>query len=551
LTEKNLILPFITKAQDEKEDLTYPAEIACVACMAECQRRKTGILRDTPEKLSYISKVYYPLWAVPAENSCLILDGLGSLSHNFSFKEPAKTGTFIEELKKNSISQEQFMDALGKQAKKTGEFTSPVNIQFKALVADKELHSFFLEYFKSGQLFSKNEDAKESVVPMEVDEKIAAETSKAVTDCLRTIQADAKGLQYALEVLNEEAEFHKRAITYEIERLKEKCESELSTLKPEVDKKVKNLTLKRDKTLTSVQRNTERKVAVLEKKRERYMRKLQGAEQRKDAVQKKTDKAKRKKTSSKAAYGSYELQKYEREINNIKKEIRAINEAIDKIKKEGDNKAKQVEGEFRRVVAQEEGKIKELNASYEAKMDKKKKQIDEITSEAASIKLNFENLMDELKHNSAALRQQVEIDWKLDDPETPVLVQLPIYIMKYTKGKEERYNLFSPTNISEDVGVLNGLRKILTLSSEPRFKTLARPASKRLHEMLSSNVTERMRSDEIFRSRVNGVCRSNNLLDTMEFAETLNEGLDELTKRGWMTSEEASAVCRRIMGEEA
>ena len=551
MTEKNLILPFITKAENQKEDLTYPAEIACVVCLAECQRKKTGFLRDTPEKMAFISKVYYPLWAVPAENSCIVLDGLGALSYKFSFKEPTKTGTFIEELKKNSVNHEQFMDALEKQTQKLGEFTSPATVQFNGLIADKELLNFLIEYFKSGQLLNKNEDTKDAVVPMEVHEKAAFETSKAVTKCLRIIQANAKGLQYAVSVLNEEAEFHKLATTFEIERLKEKCEAELSALRPEVEKIVKKLTAKHDKNLATIQRTVERKISVLEKQRDRYMRKLQGAEQKKDSVQKRMNTAKRKKTSSKAAYGSYELERYEREINNTKKEVKAVNETIEKIKKEGEKSAKQVEEEFRRAVGQEEGKIKELTALYEAKADKKKKQIDKITSEEASIKMNLENLMDELKRSNAALRKQVEIDWKLSDLENPVLVQVPIYMIKYTKGNEERYSLFSPISISEEVSVLNGLRKIMAFSSEPRLKTLTRQASKKLTEMFNSNVAEKMQSDEVFKSNMNSLCRANNLLDTMEFAETLNQGLDELTKRGWLTSEEASALCRRTMGEEA
>ena len=551
MTEKNLILPFITKAENQKEDLTYPAEIACVVCLAECQRKKTGFLRDTPEKRAFISKVYYPLWAVPAENSCIVLDGLGALSYKFSFKEPTKTGTFIEELKKNSVNHEQFMDALEKQTQKLGEFTSPATVQFNGLIADKELLNFLIEYFKSGQLLNKNEDTKDAVVPMEVHEKAAFETSKAVTKCLRIIQANAKGLQYAVSVLNEEAEFHKLATTFEIERLKEKCEAELSALRPEVEKIVKKLTAKHDKNLATIQRTVERKISVLEKQRDRYMRKLQGAEQKKDSVQKRMNTAKRKKTSSKAAYGSYELERYEREINNTKKEVKAVNETIEKIKKEGEKSAKQVEEEFRRAVGQEEGKIKELTALYEAKADKKKKQIDKITSEEASIKMNLENLMDELKRSNAALRKQVEIDWKLADLENPVLVQVPIYMIKYTKGNEERYSLFSPISISEEVSVLNGLRKIMAFSSEPRLKTLTRQASKKLTEMFNSNVAEKMQSDEVFKSNMNSLCRANNLLDTMEFAETLNQGLDELTKRGWLTSEEASALCRRTMGEEA
>ena len=83
------------------------------------------------------------------------------------------------------------------------------------------------------------------------------------------------------------------------------------------------------------------------------------------------------------------------------------------------------------------------------------------------------------------------------------------------------------------------------------MKTLTHPASKRLQEMLNANVLDRMQGDEVYKSIVTSMCRVNNLLDTMEFAETLNEGLDELVRHGWMSSEEASAACKRVMEANA
>ena len=340
MTDKNLILPFIVGTHDGKEDFTYPTELACVVCMTELQRRKTGFLRGTPEKVSFISKIYYPLWAIPVEDSCLVLDGLASLSHNFTFKEPTNTGLFVEDLKKNSVVHQEFMDTLDKHAKNVREFASAVNMSFRALIADRELLGFFLEYVKSGSFLSKDRDEKVVLIPLEIDGKTAVETREAVINCLRRIHANVKGLQYALEVLNEEVEFHKRALSYEIEWLKEKCEAEISSLKPEVDERVKKLTLQRDTAVAKILKATEKKAEVLDKKREKYMRKLQGLEQRKESVRKKMHTFKRKKSTTKEAYLNYELGKYDRKINGVKKEIKAITDAIENIKKEGNKNVK-------------------------------------------------------------------------------------------------------------------------------------------------------------------------------------------------------------------
>jgi uncharacterized protein YoxC len=535
LADKNLILPFIVEAHDGKENVSYPTELACVACIAELKRRKTGFLRDTSEKVSFMSKIYYPIWAVPLEDSCVIIDGLASLSHKFTFKEPTNTGLFVEDLKKNSVVHQEFTAVLNKQAKNIEKLASTVNVSSRALIADREMLNFFLECFKSGSFLSRDSEEKVASIPSEIDEKTAAETREVVTNCLRRIHAHVKGLQYALGVLNEEVEFHERMISNEVELLKEKCEEEVSNLTPVVEKKIEKLKLKRDTTTAHILRDTEKKAAAFENKREKHMRKLQGLEQRKKSVRKR----KRSRT--------YELEKYDRQINDAKKEIRALSDAIENIRKEGNKRVKEIDEEFRGTIAQEEEKIKKLNSAYESKINKKKEQITEMASEAASITKSVESLMDEMKREASVFSEQISINWKLDDS---ALVCVPIYMMGYAKGNEERYSLFSPMTISENVSVLKGLRKILTLTSEPRLKLLMRPRSNELHEMLTSSVIKRMQSEEAFRENMNRICGANNLLERENFEKTLNEGLTEAEKKRWITAEEAMTACSGIKGEE-
>jgi uncharacterized protein YoxC len=533
LTDKNLVLPFIVEAHDGKEDVSYPTELACVACMAELKRRKTGFLRDASEKVSFISKIHYPIWAVPLEDSCVIIDGLASLSHKFTFKEPTITGLFVEDLKKNSVVHQEFMAALSRQAKNIEKLASTVSVSFRALIADREMLNFFLECFKSGSFLSRDSEEKVASIPSEIDEKTAAETREAVTNCLRRIHADVKGLQYALGVLNEEVEFHERMISNEVELLKEKCEAEVSSLRPEVEKKIKELKLKGDTTIAHILRDTEKKAAALENKRAKRMWKLQGLEQRKKSVRKRSR--------------TYEIEKYDRQINNVKKEIRALSDAIENIRKEGTKRAKEIDEEFRGTIAQEEEKIKKLNSLYESKINKKKEQITEMASEATSITKSVEGLMDEMKREASVFREQISISWKLEDL---ALVYVPIYMIGYAKGNEERYILFSPMTISEDVSVLRGLRKILTLTSEPRLRLLMRPRSNELHEMLNSSIIKRMQSEETFWENMNRICRATNLLEREDFEKTLNEGLTEAEQKRWITAEEAMTVCGGIKGEE-
>ena len=545
--KKTLILPFIVKATNEKEDLSFPVELACVAYMAESQRKKTSLIRDKPEKISFISKVYYTLWVVPVDNSSLIIDGMSNSAHEFTFEEPTKTGTFIEELKKNSTLPEKFMEAVQAQTKATKEFSSPVKLSFKAIVDDRDLLNFFTEYFQSGKLQSEEQE-KAVLIPTEIDEKAAEETAQAFVNALRTMQADAKGLQNALAVLKEEVEFHRNASENEIEKLKEKCDQEISIQKPIVDKDLKKITQKHEKTIATLQKIIERKLIALDRKREKFMTKLQIVEQRKDAAQRRVHYAKKK--SSRSSSGSFALKKYEKEIDKTKKEIKAVSDEIDKYKKEGDSSLKQKEEEFHRAVTQEENKIIQINNAYNAKIALKQKQNKDITNQTEAIISELQSGIDELKRSSTTLKSQVQIAWKTDDTEKPIRVNLPVYIVKYAKDKEEeRHNLLSPIIIFEETKLIAGLKKMLT--SEPKIKTLMNPASKNLQDTINANFTQKIQNDPAFRMSIEEICRINNLINLNTFPQTLNEGLDEIERKGWMKSEEASTLCRRIMGEEA
>ncbi len=549
MTDKTLTLSFIIKTPNQTEDISYSAELACVTCLAELQRKKPGFLRDASEKIAFISKVHYPLWVLSVENACIIIDGSSSSAHEFAFEEPTKISVFVEELKKNSVDPQKFMEALKTRAKENKEFTSPIKLSFPALVDDKELLSFFPEYFKSGTIHDEIQEETQAI-PSEIDAKAAVQTARAFENCLRTIQADAKGLKYALAILKEELDFHVNAANGEIERLEEKLELETASLKPVVEKAVKKLSQKQDKAIAALQKSIERKISVLEKRREKFMHKLQAAETRKDAVQRKMDAARKKKNASRSSSGSFSLKKYEGDVENAKKEVKAVSDELDKLTKEGDKSIKQKKGEFQSAIDQEENKITQLNEAYAAKTSEKKRQIEEMTAQAAVITTSLENKIDELKRNGNSLKNQVEVGWKLENPDDLILAKLPVYLVKYAKGEEERYNLLSPIAISEDVSVLNGLKKMLALNSEPKLKTLTRSANKKLQETFSANILGKMQGDAAFRLKLNEVCRASNLIDVNTFGQTLNEGLDEIEKKGWITHEEATAFCRRVMGEE-
>ncbi len=321
----------------------------------------------------------------------------------------------------------------------------------------------------------------------------------------------------------------------------------IEALKPVVDKNVKKIIQKQDKALSSLQKSFDKKTSALEIRREKYMRKLQLIEQRKDAVQKRINARKRKKNASKSSSGSFVVQKYEKEVENTKKEIKAILEELDRLKKEEEKRITLKNTEFQNLINQEESQITQINTTFNTKTSQKREQIEEILIQAATISSNLENIKNGLRKSGETLRSQVEVDLKLGTSEGPVLAKLPIYLIKYMKARDQRYILLSPIELSEEIGILNGLKRVLSLNSDSKLKTLMHPANKVLQEKLITTIMEKMQIDQTFQTKVDELCYSSNLIDLASFAQTLKEGLDEIEQKGLLSREEASTMCRSIL----
>jgi hypothetical protein len=545
MAQKNMVLPFITQTPTQKQEWPYPAEIACVVCMAESQRKKPGFLRDMSEKTDYIAKAYYPLWITPVGNRSLILDGLAAGAYEFNYEEPAGIDAFIEELKKNSPYPQRLSETLRTQVQNLQTIGSPSKWMFQGLIGDREILTYLLETLKIAESKAQQENA---LIPTAIDEAIVNQTVRAFMSCQRTLQANQKGLQQALDDLGEELAFHRAAAQTETLRQREKADAEIAITKPSVDKAVKKLTQKHDKATANMQRAFEKQISTLERSREKTLRKLQATEKLRDAAQKRLYATRRRNSSSKS--GVFSLQKYERDVEAIKRAVKAVSDQLEKVTRERDSRLGFLNMEFRGAVGREENKIYQIESVYRAQAAAKQSLIAEMTSAATIITANLQSRIDELKRNAVSLGAQVGVDFVVGDPDDIMLVQVPVYVVKYARGREERQSVIFPITITRDTGVMDGLKKMLSLSQEPKLKVLVHPASQNLQDTFGANLLGKMQNDVEFHARLGEVCRGCNLVDQNNFGQVLNQGLDEIERLGWITREEASTICRRATGKQ-
>ena len=546
---RSLVLPFIVEGEGGESPFASDLELAAIVCLAEAQRKKGGLLSASAEKVAFISKVYYPLWLVPWEERCLVVDGLGLSSYRAEYARLPDLNLFIEDLKRSGVVSRDFRKTLERHSETFRNFEAFADVSVNGLITRKGLLDAFVKYFGRGSFIEEGFNEDSALIPPELGEDDALEAGRKVINLWRLIRADWRGLEQALNVLYERVEFHERGINCEIERIREEYERKASDLRPVIEEKLKRLAQKRDAEVRKVEKATEKKLKSAMKKKGRCERRLQRLERNEIFILKRIEHFKRKGKDAKVDYWNSKLRECRREIEKAEREIKAVSDQIEAITREGEEKVKEVEKRFQEMISQEESKIKELEALCDSEIKAKQKELKELKSMAEQIAEDIKELIEKKKEHASSLRGETSIPLKQDET---VLAHVPLYMVKY-EGEEGkvRYSLHPPMLASSHNSLLKKIRKVWSFSLEGRIKLLISPFSKDLEKMLNSALIERMGKDEVFREKIDKVCCSNNLLARGDFGRLLTDGVNQLKRRELVKMEEAMTILEHYGGAKA
>ncbi len=540
-----LLLPFVVEDVDrEGKPFTIDMEVATIVSLAEAERKKPGVLGGPSEKLSFVSKIHYPFWAVPWEDKCLIIDGLGFSTLNDEYFEPPDIKLFVEDLRRASYIQEEFRNTLRKHAETFKDFVATAKFSFRGVVAKKGFSDALFEYIKDAIAVSK--DSRSVLAPLEFEREAALETCERLVQHWRRLQADIKGFQYALNVLDYETKLNKEGILREIEQIREKHINEISPLKSDVEKKVEKLRKKQEAGIALIAKAAEKKIKAAAGKKEKHELRMQTLKRKMAFLQKKVGAPKRKGGRSEAARWSHELQMCQSEIQRISAEIKAVSLLIEHTEKEKKDAVRELGEKYRNMVEKEEARITDLVVLQDREIRGKQSKLEELLLASSHIDNLIEQLTERKKLQASRLREETSVSWKRDET---TLVCLPFYLLRYEGDGEARYHVYPPAVATDYKGILRGVQKaIRSFDLESRINLLFRPRLKELGDLLSSALIRKMREDKAFEEEMLAICGSNDLLGSTDFKELLTRGITELAKEGWIKPSESDAIIRRYGG---
>lgn len=518
-------LPFAVISTEPRKEFSPAMEVAALLFWAEEKRRQRRFLDSTEKELVSLSKLHYPLWAVPWEDASLIVDGLGLLSSTIAFQTLPDIIEFIDDIDRGTSIRERFHDALAKHEKTFGELAKIVQIKVNGLVSNDELLSALHSYIKQTAQLKQAGNYAPLLVPPKLDREAAVKRGKRISQLQKQILSEVRGLEYASGLLGQTVRFHEEMILREADLIRESYEAEINELRPVVEKKVDQLLKELDARVSKMNRLVNSELEQTEKERQKRERELQRLELNIADYQRRRDIRKRKHDSAGEARWKHRIRIEETKIEEAKARMRALTEFIEKTRAQNQADIEKLKQGYQWLVDQERRKILDVELQRDSIVAGKQKEIDRIKDLTGSIMKEIEELVQRKREQETRLKK-LAMAWSLDEA---TLICVPFYLAHYKAEDKTEFHVLPPSIVTRKQGIVRTLQKTLrSLGSSSRTALPLKPRSKTLSKMLDSVIVGKMESDEAFRHSLHEAVTSGNILAMPHLRGTLSKGVEEL-----------------------
>lgn len=534
----HLILPFARKGQDRKTELSNEMELAAMICIAETERVRPAV-PDNVNDLVFVSKLYYPFWAVPWKKKCFLLDGMKLVAGTATLLKAPDLEAFVDNLKRTTRDQQQYFNTLRSESATFREFSSQKQLTIAGYVSDKEMLIDMAVFLEDTPTILKSYPSElTSSIPPRIDKEEAVRTANEVVELYDELQAEAKGLQYALEMLTQERQAHAGRLQQELQQTQTIFDEQITDLTKKVAEKTTQLENDCNSELAGIARNHNKRIEDIAAEKHEMEKQLLRLERDKNEYEERRDIRKSKKDKPREIRWKVRLGQVAKQISKVKEKIRSFQNLITKIQKETEKSSKKVRERYTRLVDEEKKKIAELAKLRDLKIEENNAEVNELQQSTLALSSNIEALIEHVELASSS----IEATTIPREIETIMIISIPLYVICHRARNGNTYALFSPVTAQQYKGLILRISASLGVSSfGSGIKSLLKPRFKTIEKLLKSFKGE-LEKDEKLEATVNKIGMANNLINVLNFKEKLERGLGGLEKEGWISPEERKAV---------
>jgi hypothetical protein len=537
---KRFILPF--SPGKSRELFSFDVEAAAVYALSELERGKGGglIVKQPEEKLLFITKMGYPLWLFPKNETGYIFDGLNDSSMSVRYFEVPPAKTFIESLEKNSETHEDYMTFLSdhssyfQQSKKEKEFV------LRGLIAGLDFKKEFSVYCKeavevTGQLAKLAplaptlEEATISSMLTEMDklQSFLREDSERLSECLRLVNKTTSQyiteLDYAAEAVRDEA-------SAKIKAQEEFVIPKIAKLNSEYKYQITQVTRSFNEELESLEKLKDKKIRFIddnEEKIKRYNREAKTQAQKNHLTYEKTWKEKSRQTK--------------KELDGLKKELKRIENNIKNLNKQKAKKIFKLQLELENAIKLARQPLLDLEAARDAKVLVFKQKTEKLLKQEKPVKEGLNNVIKLAEAVNARFEMLGVREQQLKRLKNPALFYVPFYVACYQAGLSKRY-VFLPPSMTSPIGFAARLKGAFGRS---KIKELFTPRFKEITALIDK-VQAVAKQDSLLDDEIKDLGEKNNLLNADLIRENIAEGLVYLKHEGWLSDREYQILSRSL-----
>ena len=524
------ILPFSSKENTSSvSDKNITTELAAIFALSEKGREKPGriLSRGSNEKITFISKIGYPLWLFSLGDDIFLFDGLNTSEYDLTYATIAPVNDFLEGLKSSSRKRESYASYLAHHTEYFSKANKESTLQLKGLIAESEmLNEFSSHCYEASEV--KDQLIDIGLLSSPLNESRITATIHEIVQLKAKLEKDIDELGESIDFLGKSLKSFHPELQDEIDAIKHQFGLEISEEEAAVAPLVRNIRREYDNRIISLTKMIEKEQVPLHKEKLRLINSQQ--ELNRD-VQKYT-------TKSKSLADEEDKDIWEQKIDDAKDELCKIDKQLEKNEHDIQTLDKKRESETLRHKSDLEAEIKaarkeilDLEASRDAKILVVKQEMEKLSSETKYLIDQLHNLV---KLREADIAQLKKLSIKPYSEELDkALVYLPFYVIRFDKDAKNRYAIVSPSTM----GTMALSTKLKGALGGSRIKSLFIPRFKQLNH-LAENIKEQSEKNSVFEQELKALGTSNNILAMTWISDEIERGLLTLKQRGWLNDKE-------------
>jgi len=527
MEHKYIQLSFSLTSMD-REVFSSGAEVAAIFCLAEGRRKKKGFLSSNEEKLVFLWKANYPIYAVRWRDRSILLDGLGSISENVLYRDTIDLEQFEKDLSR--ISNVGPLRAfLTKHAKTFNYFKGNRSMKINNIISNQLLLSEITDFVQEFSFKTFTNDTAENVrVNKQMIDQIVSEINglmEKVEDGLESLEKINTSLRSSTDqaiqkILNDKQEDFKK-LNQELEQLKPIVEDEINEIQKKQEEDIQNLT-------ESMKKESD----VIFEKMDRYkknVKKMNRLEHKANAEKKALS---QRDDDVGEDYWSKQASECKDLSADFMKAIKTSSEKIEKIQFRFDASIKRLNEKFEKEIRNEKERVIDLETKRDVKSQMKDIMINELKHRNSLISSQISKLC-ETKQKDKAKLIEMTTSWS---PEKDCVILIPLYLAKYENGDRIRYEIFAPAIVKSYVS-FKKVRRAFT-SLESKLLHLLTPVGPQFEEFLTKGFGNLMATNSKFEDTILKKSSKMNLFKETGRGKLFGNGMDILKKEGWLAGQE-------------